>query len=88
MPKYYPRLPERQFLYTLDQVAMILEVEEKSISRILWYRDRDPGPKPPDKMAAVNIMPEGEKPEWRVPESSLKMWFKSKGIRLSRRGER
>jgi len=87
MPKHFARLPKKQFLYTLDQVAFILEIKQERLHAILWYHGRNVGIKPHDKLFCTNIMPEGEPPEWRVPENSLKFWLRSKGVRVARRGE-
>lgn len=91
MPKEQERdrigLPPRVFFYTVDQVATLLEMREKQLrDRVLFYEGRSPGICPKTKIRAVNIMPEGETPEWRISENALLGYLRSRGIKFYTRG--
>jgi hypothetical protein len=76
-------LPTRAFLFTLDQIAYMLDLELVSLRKsYLHYDGRTVGDRSPDKMMARNIAPPGEKPEWRVAEKELQRWLRRKGFRL------
>lgn len=80
-------LPPKPFFYTVDQIASLLSLEEDYIRRsLLHYEGRSVGPCPRDKILAINIAPEGEKPEWRVTERKLITWMRLKGVRYYERG--
>jgi hypothetical protein len=78
------RLPVRPFLYTLDQIATILNILEVSLiqSGHLFFSGRTPGMQSKDEMLAVNIALPREKPEWRVEERELIRWMKRKGFKF------
>lgn len=82
MPKDRMGLPVRPFLYTVDQVATILSLDLHDTKRYLWLKDRQPGPRPQNKLLAVNIAPDGETPEWRVAEPELIRFLKKLGFRV------
>lgn len=73
-------LPVRPFLYTVDQIGTILALSDQQVKRWLWLRDRMPGPRPHDKLEAVNIAPEGEPPAWRIAENELIRFLSHQGI--------
>ena len=79
-------LPVRVFLYTLDQIATILQVEEKDLRKYVHFQDRSVGARPLDMMQARNIAPAGEKPEWRVADRELERWLSRRGFRIYVRG--
>lgn len=80
-------LPVREFFYTIDQIAYLLEMEEKYVrSRIIFYEGRSVGAPRKDEMVAVNFAPEGDKPEWRVAERFFKRWMRFKGLKIYERG--
>lgn len=80
-------LPPRIFMYTPDQLAMLLELTEDYIrKRLLFYDRREPGVRPKERLRAVNIAPEGETPEWRVTETELLRYLRLKGIKFYDRG--
>ena len=80
-------LPPRVFLYTPDQIATMLELTEDRVRKqLLFYDRREPGLAPRTKMRAVNIMPEGETPEWRVTERELIRYLRHQGIKFYDRG--
>lgn len=81
-------LPDRVFMYEIDQIAFILELDEQYVKRnLLHYDRRSVGAIPKDKMLAVDVSPDDAKrPHWRVSENSLKRWLRYKGWRIRERG--
>lgn len=81
-------LPVREFMYTLDQIAFLLEIEEDQLKRAyLHYESRSVGPCPKDRLLAVDISPDdAPRPEWRVAERHLKRWMRYKGWKVYERG--
>ena len=80
-------LPPRVFLYSLDQIAFMLDMKEDRLRIVyIWYEGREPGRQPTDKIAARNIAPEGLGPDWRVSETELVRWMKRKRYKFHVRG--
>lgn len=79
-------LPPRPFLYTLDQIAMLLNIEVRTVREYLHYEGRSVGSQDRDDLQAVNIAGPNEKPKWRVSEGELIRWMKRKGLRYYERG--
>ena len=81
-------LPVREFMYTLDQIAFLLSIDEALLKRsYLHYESRSVGHCPKDKLLAVDISPDDDpKVEWRVAERHLKRWIRYKGWKLYERG--
>jgi hypothetical protein len=80
-------LPLRPFLYTLDQVATLLEISEYELTKNHIHLDRvSVGVCPKKKMIARNVAPDGDKPDWRVAERDLIRWMKYKGFRYYEKG--
>jgi len=80
-------LPARPFLYTIDQIATLLSVQEQTVKTVyLYYEGSSTGVMPRDQMRAINIAPAGQKPEWRISERTLKNWLRYKGFRVYERG--
>lgn len=80
-------LPVRAFLFTADQIATMLSVDEKQVKTdYLFYEGRNVGNRPRGRMLARNIADEGQKPEWRVAERELIRWLKVKGFKVYDRG--
>jgi hypothetical protein len=78
-------LPIRPFLYTLDQIANLLDIELVRLKAgWIHYRGRTIGRNTGDQMEAIDISPVGQgmKPEWRVSEQELIRWMKRKGFRV------
>lgn len=90
MPRTDPEsfgLPPRIFLYTLDQIATMLQVSDHTVKTLyLHYDGRSVGNRPADRMVARNIAPAGEKPDWRVAEKELMRWMRYKKFRFYTRG--
>lgn len=76
------QLPIRQFMYTIDQIAHMLNCQESTLyNSYLWYTGRDHG-LPGTKLKAVNIAPleDGVKADWRVTEEDFFFWLKQRHI--------
>lgn len=74
-------LPPRPFLYTLDQIATILNLDISSVrSRYIYYDKRTVGKKSVHSIEAKNIAPPTDPPDWRVSERELVRWMKLKGF--------
>lgn len=82
-------MPLRPFLWTLDQIAVMLNVEEKTIRHgrgYLYYEGRSTGVRARDLMTARNIAPADQRPDWRVAEREFLRWLKVKGFKVYERG--
>ena len=80
-------LPPKPFLYTLDQVAYLLSLDEQTLkNHYLHYEGRSVGAASRERIIARNIAPSGVKPEWRVAERELIRYMKFKGFRYYERG--
>jgi hypothetical protein len=79
--------PVKPFLYTLDQIASMINVDLKTFKlRHVHYDRRSVGFAPSDKFLARNINPDGEAPEWRIAEREAIRWMKFMGFRVYERG--
>lgn len=75
-------LPPRTFLYTLDQLSVMLDLPEAALRKShLYFMGRSTGTIKNDLMACTNIAATGEKPEWRVAEREFTRWMRNKGFR-------
>jgi len=72
-------LPYRPFLYHLDQIQDLLLIND--LNPILYYDRRSTGIHKPQLLKAINVMPEGVKPEWRIEEAELLRWMQHMGFR-------
>lgn len=81
-------LPIREFMYTLDQIAFMLEVSERYLKEnLIHYEGRTVGVLNKDRLLAVDISPDSAStPEWRVSERHLKRWMRFKGWKIYERG--
>ena len=87
MTKDMMGLPPRTFLYTLDQIAQMIEVELPTLrSRHIHFEGRSVGKQPLDRMLARDISSGDDPPEWRVAENEILRWLKKKGFRVTMRG--
>lgn len=81
------KLPAVVFLYTMDQIATMINVAEESLRQsYVHYDGRSTGPCPKDRMLAYNIAPQGERPEWRVSDKAFRRWLRLKGFKYYERG--
>lgn len=79
-------LPPRPFLYTLDQLAVLLDVSELALKQThVYFEGRSTGVRRKDMMLARNIAPSSEKPDWRVAEREFVRWMRTKGFRVYER---
>lgn len=82
-----PELPPRPFLYTLDQISALINVDLKYLKgRYIYYANRSLGPHYPDLILARDIAPLGVSTDWRVAEQEFARWLRKKGWRLHQRG--
>lgn len=77
--------PVREFLYTQDQMAVMLGVSMVTLKSFLFYEGVDSGIPAKKEMIALNIASPGEKPDWRVTERIFVSWLRRRGIRVSER---
>lgn len=75
-------LPVREFLYTLDQMAVMLGVTMTSLRPFIFCLGADTGVPRRSEMAANNIAPDEERPDWRVTEREFVSWLRRRGIRV------
>lgn len=89
LPSAAPKvgMPVRVFLYTLDQLSVMLDVDESTIKKsYVYFEGRSIGTKYRGLMIARNIAAPGDKPDWRVAEREFVRWLKYKGFRYYERG--
>lgn len=80
-------LPMRPFLYTLDQIAVLLSMTEQNLRlRYIFFEGRSTGLRSVNEIRAYNIAPRHEKPDWRVSDTELMRWLRHKGFKLYERG--
>lgn len=81
-------LPPRPFLYTLDQIAVILNISQADVGRrYIYYEGRSTGIRNLKLLIARNINPDrNDKPDWRVAERELIRWCKVMGFKFYDRG--
>jgi len=75
-------LPLTNFLYTLDQVALILSVDDATLrNHYIYFEGRSAGLRT-GKMTARNIAPATAPPDWRVAEVHLRNYLSLKGYQV------
>lgn len=75
-------MPPVLFLFTLDQIATQLNIEQDSLMRTyLYYEGRSRGIMQRHMMRTVNIAPEEQDPDWRVTAREYVRWLKRMGFR-------
>lgn len=80
-------LPARPFLYTLDQLSVLLNVDESRLrSSYVYFQGRSIGVPNRQLLLARNIAPPTLPPDWRVAERELIRWLKTKGYKYYERG--
>lgn len=76
-------LPPRTFLYTLDQISVMLDLPVRALKEShLYFEGRSTGSRKNDLMTCRNIAATGEKPEWRIAEREFTRWMRTKGFRF------
>jgi len=78
------RLPTHPFLYTLDQVAGLLEVNLSTLDQWVYYDGRQHNTRTREYMIARNIALVDERPVWRIAEQELLRWLQVKGFKMYR----
>ena len=77
-------LPPVIFLFTVDQIAGMLNVEVDTVmATYLYYVGRTTGRKQTHQMDAVNIAPADHIPDWRVPQREFLRWCTRRGIKVN-----
>lgn len=77
-------LPPFIFLFTVDQIAGMLNIELSTLMvQYLYYAGRSSGRKASHQMDAVNIAPEDALPDWRVPAREFLQWCKRRNIKVN-----
>ena len=76
-------LPSLVFMFTIDQIASMLNISEDTVSGVyLYYQGRSTGMKKKHHMVAINIAPEdNEKAVWRVSLEEFRLWLRKMGVR-------
>lgn len=73
-------LPPREFMYTLEQIAQMLDVSFAFLKEdVVFFRGRSAGSKR-GKMEATNIAAPDKPPVWRVGETNFMLWMRARGI--------
>lgn len=79
MPSARIELPVTDFLYTVDQIAMLMGVAEEVLrARYLFFDGRSMGTQH-GKMRARNIAPDDRTPDWRVSSTQFKLFLQRRG---------
>ena len=72
-------LPLREFLYTLDQLALILNVTENALAvQYLYFEGVSAGTRV-GRMSARDISQDPKQRDWRVAESSFRLFCSRRG---------
>lgn len=80
-------MPPRVFLYTLDQIGVMLNLSTDTIAKsYVYFEGRSIGSRHKDLMIARNIAPSDQRPDFRVAEREFVRWMKNKGFRYYERG--
>lgn len=80
-------LPPRPFLYTVDQISVLLNLDERSLkNHLIHFEGRSIGAASRDHLLARNISHPDKAPDWRVAEQELIRWMKRKGFKYYDRG--
>lgn len=80
-------LPPRPFLYTLDQISVLLSIELSDFQKsYIYYENRSIGVRQRYLLAARNIAHPEDKPDWRVSERELVRWMRYMGYKYYERG--
>lgn len=77
-------LPVITFLYTLDQVASMLQKDMMEFAdRYVYFHMRMTGPFMRHQIRASNIAPEGQVPDWRIAQEEFVRWLRLHGFRVT-----
>jgi hypothetical protein len=82
VPRARVEMPVIHFLFTLDQIALLMSVSEETLRKTyVYFEGRSTGTKH-GKMSARNIASEYDKPDWRVAEANFRAFLRSKGYEV------
>lgn len=77
-------LPPLIFMFTIDQLAVMLNITEQHLmTAYLYYVGRSSGIKKAHQMSAINIAPDSAPPEWRISSREFFKWCHRKGITVN-----
>jgi len=77
-------LPPVIFMFTLDQIASMLNIEEMTLrTSYLYFNGRTTGLRKRSHMMAINIGENDAKPDWRVSHQEFVKWLKRHGFRTN-----
>lgn len=80
-------LPPRPFLYTLDQISGMISIPLDTLKRsYIYFENRSIGRQERTLIAARNIAPRDDAPEWRVSEREFIRWMRYMGYKYYDRG--
>lgn len=84
-PERVVGLPTRPFLYTRDQLEIILGMSPPQLRDHLWLDKLHTGPQNLDKMLAHDVSVDGKRVDWRVAEKEVIRWCRRKGFKVVER---
>lgn len=85
MPSARIELPITDFLYTLDQLAMLLGMTEEALrAKHIFFDGRTTGSSR-SKMLARNIAADDATPDWRVSSTQFRLYLRRKGYSIVER---
>ena len=80
-------LPPRAFLFTLDQICVMLDLKMQDLKlKHLYFEGRSVGSRSNDLMLTRNIAGERMTPDWRVVDREFVRWMRCKGFRYYSKG--
>jgi hypothetical protein len=68
-------LPVREFFFTLDQIAYMLDMDQQVLMDTRIYYTGRTGAAPGNLIRATNIARPDAQPDWRVSETAFKIWM-------------
>lgn len=75
-------LPALVFMFTIDQIASMLNVSEDTVKLVyLYYQGRTSGLKKRHHMLAINIAAEDQQAVWRISLEEYRRWLSRMGFR-------
>ena len=78
--------PWREFMFTLDQIAFLLDIEQDYlINNYLYLPGGRSTGSPTGRIRCTNIARPDQEPNWRVSETAFRFWCKQKGIKIRER---
>lgn len=76
-------LPARPFFYTVDQIAVCLNLSVETVKqKYLFFDGRSTGSQSIHLMVARNIAKPTDRPEWRIAEREFVRWLKLKKFKV------